>query len=128
MWSGIWSVASARICFWTWIWFSRHCGVGQEVACWFQYLKNWLCLTSLITLVLSMWEWMGLFLRKSHLLRYWGCLSLLKWIEVFTNFPLLKLEPWFVLSWPTQKQVMVLWSFFLLRVFCISINLPYGLA
>ena len=24
-----------RIGFWTWIWCTRHCGVGQEVACWF---------------------------------------------------------------------------------------------
>ena len=35
---------------------------------------NWFCLTSLITLVLLMWKWMGLFLRKNHLLRCWGCL------------------------------------------------------
>ena len=29
-------------------------------------------LTSLKTLVLLMLKWMGLFLRKKHLLRYWG--------------------------------------------------------
>ena len=33
---------------------------------------NWLCLTGLITLVLSMRKWMGLFLWKNHLLRCWG--------------------------------------------------------
>ena len=33
---------------------------------------NWFCLTSLITMVLLMGKWMGLFLRKNHLLRYWG--------------------------------------------------------
>ena len=33
---------------------------------------NWLCLTGLITLVLSMQKWMGLFLWKNHLLRCWG--------------------------------------------------------
>ena len=32
---------------------------------------SWLCLTGLITMVLLMWKWMGLFLRKSHLLRCW---------------------------------------------------------
>ena len=40
MWSGIWSVATIRIRFWTWIWFARHCGLGQEVTCWFQCQKN----------------------------------------------------------------------------------------
>ena len=24
----------------TWIWPMRHCGLGQEVACWFQYSKT----------------------------------------------------------------------------------------
>ena len=33
---------------------------------------NWFRLTSLITLVLLMSKWMGLFLRKNHLLRCWG--------------------------------------------------------
>ena len=37
---------------------------------------NWFPLNSLITMVLLMWRWMGLFLRKSHLLRCWDCLSL----------------------------------------------------
>ena len=41
---------------------------------------NWFCLTGLITLVLLMWKWMGLFLRKNHLLRCWGWLSFLNWI------------------------------------------------
>ena len=64
---------------------------------------------------------MGLLLRKNHLLRCWGCLSLLTWIGARTLSLLLKLlpkklEPWFVV-----------WSFFLLRLLCISINLPYGL-
>ena len=33
---------------------------------------NWFRLTGLITLVLLMGKWMGLFLRKNHLLRCWG--------------------------------------------------------
>ena len=28
------------------------------------------------------WKWMGLFLRKNHLLRYWAWLSLLNWIGI----------------------------------------------
>ena len=63
---------------------------------------------------------MGLFLRKKHLLRCWGWLSLLNWIGALTlslllKVPPRKLEPWFVL-----------WSFFLLRLLCISRNLTYG--
>ena len=33
---------------------------------------SWFCLTSLITLVLLMLTWMGIFLGKNHLLRCWG--------------------------------------------------------
>ena len=67
-----------------------------------------------------MWKWVGLFLRKNRLLRCWGWLSLLNWIWALTwslllKLPLRKLEPWFVL-----------WSFFLLRLLCKPINLPYG--
>ena len=63
---------------------------------------NWFCLTVLITLVLLMWKWLGLVLRKNHLLRCWGGFSLLNWIGALTlslllNQPPRKLEPWFVL-------------------------------
>ena len=63
----------------------------------------------------------GSLLRKNHLLRCWGCLSLLNWIGAPTlplSLKLLprKLEPW-----------LVVWSFFLLRLLCISVNLPYDL-
>ena len=49
-----------------------------------------------------------------------GWLSLLNWIGALTLSVLPKLlprilEPWFVL-----------WSFFLLRLLCISVNVPYG--
>ena len=33
---------------------------------------NWFCLTHLTTLVLLMEKWMGLFLRKNHLLKCWS--------------------------------------------------------
>ena len=119
MWSGIWSVAATRIGFWTWIWSTRHCGLAQEVASMLEKL-NWLHLTDLITLVLLMWKWMDLFLRKNHLLRCWGWLSLLNWIGALTlslvlKLPPRKLEPWFVL-----------WTFFLQKLLYISINLPYS--
>ena len=42
---------------------------------------------------LLMWKWMGLFLRKNHLLRCWGWPSLLNWIGVLTLSLLLKLPP-----------------------------------
>ena len=77
---------------------------------------NLCCLTCLITLVLLMWKWMGLFWKNS-----WDYLFLLNWIEALTLSLLLllsprKLEPWFI---P--------WSFFLLRLPFISINLPAAL-
>ena len=34
--------------------------------------RSWFRLTGLITMVLLMLKWMGLFLRKNHLLRCWG--------------------------------------------------------
>ena len=63
---------------------------------------------------------MVLFLRKNHLLRCWGWFSLLNWIGALTLTLLLKLPPRKLEPW------CVLWSFFLLRLLCISINLLYG--
>ena len=80
-------------------------------------------LTDLITIVLLIWKWMSLFLRKDQLLRYWGCLSFsskLDWgscIVSLAKTVFKKLEPW-----------IILWSFFLLMLFCISIYLPYDLS
>ena len=82
----------------------------------------WFHLTCLITLVLLMWKWIGLCLRKNDLLRCLGWLSLPNWIGALTLSLLLKLPPRKLESW------FVLWSFFLLRVPCISINRPYGRA
>ena len=45
---------------------------------------NWFYLTGLITVVLLMWKWLGLLLRKNHILRSWGWLSLLNWIRTLT--------------------------------------------
>ena len=73
--------------------------------------------TSSITLVLLMWKRMGLFLRKNHLLRCLGWLYYLNWIGALILSLLLKLPPRKLESW------FVLWSFFLLQLLCISINL-----
>ena len=40
-------------------------------------------LTNVITLVLFKWKLMGLFLKKNHLLRRWGCFFLLNWIGAY---------------------------------------------
>ena len=55
-----------RFCFLTWIWPKRHCEMGKEMGSWFQCWKklNWFRLTGLIILVLLMWKWMDLFLKK----------------------------------------------------------------
>ena len=71
---------------------------------------NKLHLTGLNTLVLLVSKWIGLFLRKNHLLRCWGWLSLLNWIGVLTLSLLLKLPP------RKSEPLFVLWSFFLLRL------------
>ena len=97
MWSGIWSVATTKISFWAWIWFTRHCGLGQEV--------TWIG---------------GSVLEEKSSFKILGLIfsSRLNWgsylISIAKVSPT-KLEPWFVL-----------WSFFLLRLLCMSINLPYS--
>ena len=81
---------------------------------------NWFRLSCQIVLVLLMWKWVGLFLRKNHLLRSCSWLSLLNWTGALTLPLLLKLPPRKLELW------LILWSFFLLRLLCISINLSYG--
>ena len=53
-------------------------------------------------------------------LRNWGWLCLLNWIRALVLSLLLKLPPRKLKPW------FILWSFFLLRLLCISLNLPYG--
>ena len=58
----------------------------------------WFHLTRLITLVLLTWKWMGLFLRKNHLLRCYSWPSIPNWIGALTlslllTLPQRKLEP-----------------------------------
>ena len=69
------------------------------------------CFTSLITLVLLMWKWMDLFLRKNHLLKCCGWLSLPNWIGAVTLSLLLKvaqkkLEPFFF-SWGCSVTLLI---------------------
>ena len=56
-------------------------------------MLSWFHLTGRITMVLLMWKWMGLFLKKNHLSRCWGWPSLLNWIRALTLSVLLKLPP-----------------------------------
>ena len=65
-------------------------GVRSGLLIWMLGKLSWFRLTSLITMGLLMWKWMGLFLRKNHLLRCWGWLSLLNWIGALTISLLLK--------------------------------------
>ena len=116
VWSSIWSVATARIGFWTWIWSTRYCGLGQEVACWFQCWKNSagffdrpgaVCV-KMDTSVLegkSPFKMLGLTFSSK--------LDLGSYISLLLKLPR-KLEPF------------VLWSLFLLRLPCSSINISYG--
>ena len=81
---------------------------------------SWFRLAGLITMVLLISKWNGLFLRKNHFFRCGGWSSLLNWIGSLTLSLLLKLlerklEFWFIL-----------WNSFLLRLLSISINLPYA--
>ena len=62
---------------------------------------------------------MGLLLKKNYILRYCGWLSLLNCIGALTLSLLPKLPPRILEAW------FVLWSFFVLRLLCISVNLPY---
>ena len=64
-----------------------------------------------------MQKWM--LLKKNHILRCWDSLSFLNWIGAPTLSLLLKQHP---------RPCSAVWSFFLLRLLCISINLPYDLA
>ena len=54
---------------------------------------SWFRLAGLITVVLLMWKWMGLFSKKNQHLRCWVWPSLLNWIGVLTFSLLLKLHP-----------------------------------
>ena len=62
---------------------------------------------------------MGLFLREHHPLRCWGWLSLLHWIGAVTLSLLLKLPP-------IKKPWFILWSFYILWLMYVSINLSYS--
>ena len=90
LWPGIWSVATNRIDFWTWIWPTKHytlAGTGLMISR--QEKLNFFRLTGLMSLVLLMWKCMGLLLSKNHLLS----LSFLNFNETLTLSTWLKLPP-----------------------------------
>ena len=115
MWSSIWSVLTARIGFWTWIWSTRNFGLGQEVACWFQYRKNSTGFTWLV------WHWCywfenGWVCSWRKIIFYDAGIDFLFYIgSGLLKLPPRKLDPWFVLG-----------SFFLLSLLCSSRNPPYA--
>ena len=95
----------------------RHCGLGQEVAYWYQCGKN--LLTCLLTLVL--WCENGWVCSSGKIsLKMLGLTfsSKLDWscyiFSLLLKVPPRNLEPWFIL-----------WSPFPLRLLCFSIKLPY---
>ena len=118
-------MATTRIGFWTWI--SLWGGAESGLLVSMQEKVNWFHLISLITLVLLMWKWMGLFWIKNNLLRCWGWLSLLNWIGASSKLDCGSFIISIVKS--TSKKIgdlILLWSFFLLKFLCVSINLLYG--
>ena len=107
---------------WTWIWSTRHCGLGEGSGLLISFYAgktqlvsfDWSNNTGVIEVK------MKLFLRKNSLLSCRGWLYLLNWsgalvLSVLLKLPPRKLELWFIIS-----------SFFPLKLLCISINLPYG--
>ena len=60
-------------------------GVGSGLL-----MKNSVRFDRLRALVLLMRKWLGLFLKKNHLLKTWGCFSVLNWIWTLSFSLLLK--------------------------------------
>ena len=97
MWSGIWFVAITRVGFWPLIWSTRHCRCGLLISMLEEL--NLFHLTGLIPLVIFMWKWTGLLLKK-NISQYAGtvflfrtglghlhCFFLLKLLFVSKNLP-----------------------------------------
>ena len=76
-------MVTTRISFWRWVRSTRHCGLGEEVACWFHCWKSLVSFDRSNSTCPIDVNWMGLFLRKKHILRCWGWLSLLNWIGTY---------------------------------------------
>ena len=111
MWSGIKSVVGC----WTWIWCSRHCGLGLKVACWFQWmLKRMHVLFNRSNNTGAIDTKMDeSILKEKWSFKMLGLTSALNWVGFLTLSLLLKLPPrklelWFALS-----------IFFHLRLLCV---------
>ena len=76
VWASIWFVATSGVGIWTWIWPMRHCGLGQEMACWFQCWKNSTCFVWKVSQHWCYWCENGwvCFWRKKQLLIWGDCL------------------------------------------------------
>ena len=104
--------------FWTYPMLPLSCKIGPD------WCRKWLIdfstwktqlVSFLIALVVLMWKWMSLFLRKNHLLRCWGWLCSIYSLDCSIAKTISKKIGGFIFSIK-----------FLLRLLCISINLSYN--
>ena len=97
----------------------RYCGLWQEVAFWFLEKLNWFHLTDLITLVLLMWKWVGLFFEEKSSFKMLGLTfsSRLDWGSYIIS----------IVKSAFKKIGALIRSMNCLSsdLFCISTNLPY---
>ena len=113
-------MATTWIGFYTWMWSTRHCGLDKKWLVDFNAGKTQLVLFDQSNNTGSIDVKMDVsVLEENHLLRC-GWPSFLSWtgalaLSLLLQLPPRKLEPSFIL-----------WNFFLLRLLCISINLPYA--
>ena len=122
VWSGVWFAATARVSFWTWIWYVKHCfGVGDG-------------------LLLSMLEKLNCFFNGSN---NTGAIyvkmnrsvleekSSFKMLELFF-FAKLDLGSYIIFIAKTDSKktgaLIGCMKFILLRLLFVSVSLPYGLA
>ena len=121
MWSDIWSVATTKIGFWTWIYLWDILDWGIKWLVDFNAGKSELDSFDRSNNIGAIDVKMdGSVLEEKSSFKMLWLIYLLNCIGALTLALLLKLsrkrlEPWFIL-----------WSFFLLRLLCISINLSYG--
>ena len=111
-------VATTRVSFWTLIWpESLQTGARSGLLTPMLGKPNLFHLTvAIITLVLLMRKWFGLFLKKKkHILRCWDCLFLLNWTVFFFTLTLRKLK----VGYKKQAFLILTWLAWFLLVFSL---------
>ena len=120
--SGIWSTATSGVDFWFSMWPTNHSTTGVWNASLILALKkklNWCRLTGLVTLVLMMWKWIGLFLEeKSTVAKKIG--AFIFWRYFLRNSPFFSINLPYGLKWNTvvMPGVMALAATWICRVSC----------